>query len=45
MLKLLVQQALVARWQAGVREEQVDELVAALCERQMTPSEALRKLV
>ena len=45
MLKLLIQQALMARWQAGTGEEQVEEIVAGLCERKLTPSEALNRLI
>ncbi len=45
MLKLLVQQALMARWQAGTGDEQVEEVVAGLCERKLTPSEALSRLI
>jgi LAO/AO transport system kinase len=45
MLETLVQQALMARWQAGVSKELVEEVIAGLCERKVTPSEALSRLV
>ena len=45
MLEILIQQTLMARWQTSVSAEQVDEVVAGLYERKVTPSEALSRLV
>ncbi len=45
LLESLVRQALVARWRAGVSEEQIETLVARLCERALTPYQALTQLI
>jgi LAO/AO transport system kinase len=45
VLETLIQQALVARWRAGVSEERLEQLVAELCERQTTPYAAMGQLI
>jgi LAO/AO transport system kinase len=45
LLETLVRQALVARWRLNVNDDQLEKLVAALCERTITPYHALAKLV
>jgi LAO/AO transport system kinase len=45
VLEMLVQQTLVARWRAGVSDEQLDAWVVRLCERGTTPYAALEELL
>ncbi len=44
-LETLVRQALVARWRSGVSEDQLEALVSGLCERTITPYQALNQLI
>ena len=45
MLEMLVQQALMARWRVGLREDELEEVVTRLCERRVTPYEALKQVL
>lgn len=45
LLETLVRQALVMRWRASVNDEQIEGLVARLCERSITPYQALAQLI
>ena len=45
MLEMLVQQALMARWRVGLREDVLEEVVTRLCERRVTPYEALKQVL
>ena len=44
-LDSMVQGALVERWRRGLPEDLYDEVLTQLCERRITPSQALEKLV
>jgi LAO/AO transport system kinase len=44
-LEALIQGALVERWRSGLPEELYDEVVEQLCERQISPYQALEKLI
>ena len=44
-LEVLIQGALVERWRSGLPEDLYEEVVAQLCERSISPYQALEKLV
>ena len=45
VLEMLIQQALVARWRAETNEEQIEKMVARLCDRTTTPYAAMAELI
>ena len=44
-LDVLVQGTLVSRWRSGLQEELYDEVVAQMCDRKISPYQAMEKLI
>ena len=44
-LEVLIQATLVDRWRSGIAEEVYDQVVVQLCERQISPLQAMEKLI
>jgi LAO/AO transport system kinase len=44
-LDVLIQATLVNRWRSGISEELYDEVVVQLCERKISPFQAMEKLI